>query len=163
MLLDNKNFQNLQNFCAAPAPLLWKSLFLIVPLLILILIFLAVSIVWTMIGNKKSRKKIMDKKIKIKLIHFLVVFFSLIAYGIIGLDYSVYPLVFFIIAMLIIGSYYLVEYFKLMKIKREAWIWTTMAGLIFAVLFIVCYSSPIHHNFTAGEDFQGECPSRIFF
>lgn len=150
-----------KNFCVTSLPLLLKSLFVIVPILIVALIALAANIVWSMQINKKKRKRILDKGIKVKIINFLVVFFSLMAYGIIGLDYNYYLLVFFIVSLLLLGAYFILEHLKLVKIKKDIWIWTTVVTVLFAILFVYCQFEGGSYSKSGG--LQSSCPSRLIF
>jgi len=150
-------------FCAAPAPLLWKGLFFLIPLLSFVLIILAARILIGAYGNKKAKKKIFDKKIKITLLYFSVIFLSLITYGIVGLDFNFYLLLFFLISLFILGAFFLGEHFKLLKIRRELWIGATAIALLFALFFVVCFVSSIRESKHVQNDPNMTCLNRIIF
>jgi hypothetical protein len=153
-----------KNFaCIGSAPLLWKGMFLFVPLLVGVLFFLGFRIVLAMYLNKKKNSKLIDKVSKIRIIWFLVVFLSLVTYGIVGLDFNFYLLVFFVTTLLIIGAFYCGEYFRLFKVHHSRWILMTILSLIFATFFVIYFVKTIRSNNMPLDSEQSNCINRLLF
>lgn len=150
-------------FCAAPAPLLWKGLFYFIPFLTLVLIALAGYMIFKMYKNRKKRKKAIDKTVKIILLWFSVVFLSLVAYGLVGLDFNFYLLVFFIISLLVLGAFFLAEHLKLFQVRRSIWIIFTILALLFAAFFIVCFIGDIRDDVEFANGSKVNCLDRSLF
>ncbi len=150
-------------FCAAPAPLLWKGLFYFIPLLAIALIGIAIHIAIAAYKKRKAGKKILDKKMKTSLVYFSVIFLSLMTYGIVGLDFNFYLLVFFMLALYVVGAFFAGEYFKLFKVRREFWVAFAAAALIFATFFLVCFVSSVRENEAFKKGTQVDCLNRMLF
>lgn len=162
MVSNKKQFKD-GLFCAAPAPLLWKGMFFFIPMLAVAVIALGIYAIMAMHKNKKSGKKILDKKIKTILIYFSVAFLSLMTYGIIGLDFNFYLLVFFMLSLYVIGAFFVGEHFKLFKVRQSAWIALTAAALIFGVMFIVCFLTYVSERKHVGNEPDMKCLNRDLF
>lgn len=166
MFSDAENYFNPKSYwCIAPTPLLLKSLYFIIPLLVIVLVFLGVKIIRMVYLKDKSRKTSFDKKIKEKSVYFLVVFLSLFSYGIIGLDQNFYLLVFFIISLLFIGGFFFLEYFNIAKVEKEKWIWATALAVAFAGLFVYCQimETVEYRKMKNSAEYQLYCPYRKLF
>lgn len=150
-----------RSFCAAPAPLLWKGLFFIIPLLILALLFFAIKILMGILKNKKEGKKVLDEKIKMQLLYISVVFLSLITYGLLGLDFNFYLLLFFFISIYTLGAFSLGEHFKLVVIRRELWIGVTAIAIFFGLFFVVCFFNSIRESKHVGNEPDMVCLNRF--
>lgn len=124
-------------FCLGPAPLLWKGLFLLVPLLVLVFLVLVFYICIRVWRNRKKKQQIIDCRLKIYLLWLAIVFLSLIAYGIIGPDFQLYTLVFFIFFFLVLIGFYLGERWKLYMIRDSRWIIVTALIVIFGIFFLI--------------------------
>lgn len=161
-MFDNKKQFEMfgKSFCAAPAPLLWKGLFFIIPLLTLGLFILIARVLFGIYKNKRDGKKLLNKKIKIQLLYLLVIFLSLVTYGLIGLDFNYYLLLFFLISFFVLGAFFLGEHFKLVKIRRELWIGVTAAAIFFALWFVVCFISSIRESKHIGNEPNMSCLNR---
>ena len=165
MAIGEKQFNSAKKnlFCGLPAPLLWKGLFYFIPLLTAILFILAAHMIIHMYKNKKQGKNAIDKKLKIVALWFTVVFLSLITYGIVGLDFNYYLLVFFIVMVLVLGAFFLGERFRLFRIHRLAWIAAAIAAVTFAALFAICFVSTVRENAAFANGLQTSCLNRILF
>lgn len=157
-------FDNLKgSFCAAPAPFLWNSLFLIIPLLTLFLVGLSFSLLLDVYKNKKKGVSILDKKVKNKFIFLFVVAFSLLTYGLVGLSFNYYLLVYFFICIWILLGFFVGEHLKIFKIKREFWIGMTLVATIFAIAFGVCYMQGVREKIAQTNGVQLNCFNRSLF
>ena len=149
--------------CFGPGPLLWKGLFYFIPILTVVLFYLALRISVRICSNKKRSRKIIDKFVKIHSLWFGVVFLSLISYGIIGLDYNYYLLEFFIVTLLTLGGFYIGERHRLFKISHAVWIASLMASLLFALIFSISFVSAVGAYEINNDKVQSQCSQRIWF
>lgn len=164
MFQNKKQFEVLgKGFCAAPAPLLWKGLFLLIPILTLVLIGISFSMARGIYKNRKHRKEIWDKENKKKLLYFSVLSLSLLTYGVVGLNFDFYLLVFFMVSLWILSGFFMGEHLKLFRLRKEWWMLMTVLTLLFATLFAFCYVEEVRGSISNQKSPQASCPSRILF
>ncbi|EKE25634.1 MAG: hypothetical protein ACD_5C00090G0003 [uncultured bacterium] len=153
----------LSGFCVGPAPFLWKSLFLIVPIMTAISIALSLFILVGIYKNKNSKKKIWDNDIKKKFLYLTVLALSLLTYGLVGLSFEFYLLVFFFICIWILLGFFVGEYLKLMKIKCGTWFLVAAIAMIFALLFGICYLGGIKGRIETKKEVRASCHDSSVF
>lgn len=152
--------------CIGTAPLLWKSMFFLIPLLAVVFAVLVVSIIIHLRLNKKKRKALLDSTLKIRIIWFLVVLLSLLTYGIIGLDFNFYLLVLLVISLLVLAAFYTGEKLRLFRVHYSRWIVFIILAVVFAAFFLICSIKTIRENrqnVLSEDGKQTSCINRSIF
>lgn len=156
------NNNMLSGFCVGSTPFLWKSLFFIVPVMTVILIALSLFILFDIYKNK-NKKKVLSKEIKRKLLYLMILTLSLLTYGLVGLSFEFYLLVFFFVCIWILLGFFLGEHFKLIKIGCGAWFMVAAVAMIFALLFGICYLGSVRERIETKEEVKMNCHGNPVF
>ena len=153
-----------KNFaCVGSAPLLWKGMFFLIPLLAVVLLVLGFHMAMRIYLNKKKHRRIFDTTVKIYTLWFLVVLLSLMTYGVVGLDFNFYLLVLFVITLLMLGAFYVGERLSLFRVHHSRWIALTILALIFATFFVICFVRTILESSSSADGRQTSCVNRLVF
>lgn len=164
MINTNKQLNNmLGGFCVGPTPILWKSLFFIIPIMTAVLIALSLFILVEIYRNKNKKGKILTKDLKKQFLYLIVLALSLLTYGLVGLSFEFYLLVFFFICVWILFGFFIGEHWKLIKVGCSAWFAVAAVAMVFALLFGICYLGSVKERIETRREVRLTCHGNPVF
>lgn len=118
-------------------PILWKALFGLIPILVLVGIVLVVLMLICVWYGKKRNQKIFNARMKSYLLWFLVIALSLFVYGVVGLGFEMYLVEYIVVTVLALGALSLGE--KMGWFAVSNLLWKIVFGAAFLSILLFSY------------------------